>query len=150
MCLAMYNNIKRKTKVLRVRTSYVTVPPEDDGCRRVTVETAPLADNTHIALGPCCEKAIIFVAMSYIVIALLERKQISFQTREPIKGNATTHDIMEQELNFIYRKQTKSRETIKIIYENIRMLHYYVDKHLIKGLENNSSPLEGSIQIKCV
>ena len=37
----------------KCQTSYVTVPPEVDGCRSVTVETAPLADKIHTALGPC-------------------------------------------------------------------------------------------------
>lgn len=49
----------------KFQTLYVTLPPEDEGWTSVAVETAPLADNIHIALGPCWENAIIFVAMSY-------------------------------------------------------------------------------------
>lgn len=37
---------------ISAETSYVTVPPEVEGCRRVMLETEPLADKTHTALGP--------------------------------------------------------------------------------------------------
>jgi len=53
---------KHNTK--KLQTSYVTVPPDVEGWRSVTVDTAPLADKMHIALGPCWENATIFVATS--------------------------------------------------------------------------------------
>lgn len=47
------------------KTSYVMVPPEVEGWRRVTVETAPFADNMHTALGPCCANPKSFDAISW-------------------------------------------------------------------------------------
>jgi hypothetical protein len=49
----------------KFQTSYVTDPPDDEAWQSVTVETAPVAAITNIALGPCWENARIFVAMSY-------------------------------------------------------------------------------------
>jgi len=49
-----------------VQTSYVTVPPEVDGWRRVTVDTEPFADKMHTALGPCCANAKSFAAISCV------------------------------------------------------------------------------------
>lgn len=40
------------------------MPPEVAGWRRVTVETAPLAERIQTARGPCCEKDIILDAIS--------------------------------------------------------------------------------------
>lgn len=60
-------SMKRKSFTISqfgVQTSYVTVLLEVDGCRRVTVEIAPFADKTHMALGLCCENDNNFVAMS--------------------------------------------------------------------------------------
>lgn len=47
-----------------VRTSYVKVPPEEPGWRRVTLEMAPLAERMHMALGPFWEKEKILAATS--------------------------------------------------------------------------------------
>lgn len=49
----------------RKQTSNVTVPPrDDDGWRRVALHIAPLAERMQTVLGPCCEKVIIFLAIS--------------------------------------------------------------------------------------
>lgn len=45
-------------------TSYVTEPPDIAGWRRVTLQMAPFAERMQTVRGPCCEKAIIFDAMS--------------------------------------------------------------------------------------
>lgn len=45
-------------------TSYVMVPLDVEGCRRVAVETEPFADNMHTALGPCCANAKSFEPIS--------------------------------------------------------------------------------------
>lgn len=45
-------------------TSYVTVPPDIDGWRRVTLLIGPFAERIQIVRGPCCEKFITFVAIS--------------------------------------------------------------------------------------
>lgn len=46
-------------------TSYVRVPPQEPGWRRVTLEIAPFAESIQIALGPFCEKDRILAATSY-------------------------------------------------------------------------------------
>lgn len=51
-------------RIRSASTSYVTVPPEVVGCRRVTVETDPLADKMHKALGLCCANANTLAAIS--------------------------------------------------------------------------------------
>lgn len=51
-----YKNIKG--------TSYVTVPPDIAGWRRVTLQMAPFAERIQTVRGPCCEKAITFAAIS--------------------------------------------------------------------------------------
>lgn len=38
---------------MKCHTSYVKVPPEESGWRRVTFEITPLADKMQIARGPC-------------------------------------------------------------------------------------------------
>jgi hypothetical protein len=45
-------------------TSYVTVPPDEDCWRSVTLDMAPFADITQTARDPCCANDIIFVATS--------------------------------------------------------------------------------------
>ena len=45
-------------------TSYVTLPPDEDCWRKVTLEIAPLAEITHTALGPCWANDIILFATS--------------------------------------------------------------------------------------
>lgn len=34
-------------------TSYVKVPPDESGCRSVTLDITPFAERMHIARGPC-------------------------------------------------------------------------------------------------
>lgn len=53
----------RKRK-LRNHASYVRIPPDEPGCRIVTLETAPLADRTQIPRGPLWENERIFPATS--------------------------------------------------------------------------------------
>lgn len=47
------------------QTSYVTVPPDVAGWRRVTLEMAPFADKMQTALGPFWENDIIFADTSW-------------------------------------------------------------------------------------
>lgn len=47
------------------RTSYVKVPPEESGCRRVTFEITPFAERIQIARGPCWENDMIFIVTSF-------------------------------------------------------------------------------------
>lgn len=56
MNLNLVNNIKA--------TSYVTVPPDIDGWRRVTLLMGPLAERIQTVRGPCCEKDITLDAIS--------------------------------------------------------------------------------------
>lgn len=52
-------------EIISNRPSNVTVPPrDDDGWRRVALHIAPLAERMQTVLGPCCEKVIIFLAIS--------------------------------------------------------------------------------------
>ena len=46
-------------------TSYVRVPLDEAGWRRVTFEIVPLAERMQIAQDPCWEKDITFVVTSY-------------------------------------------------------------------------------------
>lgn len=55
---------KRKSISNGEQTSYETMPPDIDDWRRATLDTAPFADRIQTVRGPCCEKAMIFDAMS--------------------------------------------------------------------------------------
>lgn len=46
------------------QTSYVTVPPNVAGWRRVALQMAPFAERIQTARDPCCEKAIMLDATS--------------------------------------------------------------------------------------
>lgn len=51
------------------QTSYVTVPPDVAGWRRVTFDIAPVADKIQTALGPFWENDIIFEDTSWDINA---------------------------------------------------------------------------------
>lgn len=50
---------------IKGQTSYVKVPPEEVGWRRVTFEMVPFAESMHMARDPCWEKDITFIVTSY-------------------------------------------------------------------------------------
>lgn len=62
----MYEGIEQVVflYIRALKTSYVMVPLDVEGCRRVAVETEPFADNMHTALGPCCANAKSFEPIS--------------------------------------------------------------------------------------
>lgn len=72
------------------QTSYVTVPPNVAGWRRVALQMAPFAERIQMARDPCCEKAIMLDATSCqkIMKSSQSINNISF------KSNSVSWDIL--------------------------------------------------------
>ena len=87
------------------QTSYVKVPPEESGCRRVTFEITPLADRMQIARGPCCENDITFMVTSLRTIERLQVKWTLKNQRSRVKLKRTVMQKLICNLSFHGEKQ---------------------------------------------